>query len=299
MRISHRSGRIWKLALPLCAVITYATIALVAHPSVANTVVERKPAAAGIHPPMENDWIVKLRRAPIDAGASADLFARHAAPVAKQGAAPPPVVPAFPFSYMGKIAAQGGVAKVFLSRGDDWYAAAPGKLLGDQYKVKAVRDDGLDLVYLPLKRKISIAFSAMPAPLAPAWAENQAQTSTPTIAAASGIVGATQPYSDSASTVTMAPQDGGSYTPNSSSDGQSRAAAPATEPSGTGLVNIPGMDIRPPTSTTMPIFPPTSTTMPISPPTADGMPILPASPGPMPFLPPQPGATMPMPTPVK
>ncbi len=297
MRISHRSGRIWKLALPLCAVITYATIALVAHPSVANTVVERNTSAAGIHPPIGNDWIVKLRRAPINAGTSADLFARHAAPVAKQGAAPPPVVPPFPFSYMGKITAQGGVAKVFLSRGDDWYAAAPGKLLGDQYKVKAIRDDGLDLVYLPLKRKVSIAFSAMPAPVAPAWAGNQAQTSTPTIAAASGIVGATQPYSDSASTVTMAPQDGGSYTPNSSSDGQSRAAAPATEPSGTDLVNIPGMDIRPPTSTTMPISPPTSTTMPISPSTAGGMPILPASPGPMPFLPARPEDAMPMPTP--
>lgn len=94
-------------------------------------------------------------------GGSATVFGRQdwnpaPAPVAKQAAvleaaAPVPVAPALPFTYLGK-ALDAGTWEVYLARGDKTYVVRSQMVLDGTYRVDAVAPPNLTLTYLPLNQ---------------------------------------------------------------------------------------------------------------------------------------------------
>jgi hypothetical protein len=84
-----------------------------------------------------------------------DLFARRDfAPQKQQQAkavAEKPVAPPLPFKYFGRLTEK-GKTDVYVMRGEDLLAVAPGETLGE-YRVDAVSDASISFTYLPLKTK--------------------------------------------------------------------------------------------------------------------------------------------------
>jgi hypothetical protein len=68
---------------------------------------------------------------------------------------PPPVVaapsvpPPLPYRFLGRYV-EGGRSAVYLARGDEPFLAAPGALLGADYRVEEVSSEAVMLTYLPL-----------------------------------------------------------------------------------------------------------------------------------------------------
>jgi hypothetical protein len=62
-----------------------------------------------------------------------------------------PVAPALPFRYFGKLI-ENGKTEVFVMRGDDLVAVAPGQTLGE-YRVEQVDSRSISFTYLPLKTR--------------------------------------------------------------------------------------------------------------------------------------------------
>ena len=84
-----------------------------------------------------------------------DLFARRDfAPQKQQQAkavAEKPTAPPLPFKYFGRLTEK-GKTDVYVMRGEDLLAVAPGETLGE-YRVDAVSDASISFTYLPLKTK--------------------------------------------------------------------------------------------------------------------------------------------------
>jgi len=86
----------------------------------------------------------------------ADPFARiGGVPAAQKHAAPAPEAkpqaPALPFRYFGKLI-ENGKTEVFVMRGDDLVAVAPGQTLGE-YRLDEVGSRSISFTYLPLKTR--------------------------------------------------------------------------------------------------------------------------------------------------
>jgi hypothetical protein len=62
-----------------------------------------------------------------------------------------PAAPALPFRYFGKLI-ENGKTEVFVMRGDDLVAVAPGQTLGE-YRVDQVDSRSISFTYLPLKTR--------------------------------------------------------------------------------------------------------------------------------------------------
>lgn len=62
--------------------------------------------------------------------------------------APPPI----PFRYIGRVI-EDGKLEVFLVRGEEHFSVAAGDMLGADYRVEAVTDTEVVLVYLPLNAR--------------------------------------------------------------------------------------------------------------------------------------------------
>jgi hypothetical protein len=65
--------------------------------------------------------------------------------------APPPI----PFRYIGRMI-EDGKLEVFLVRGEEHFSVAAGDMLGADYRVEAVTDSEVVLVYLPLNARQSL-----------------------------------------------------------------------------------------------------------------------------------------------
>lgn len=117
----------------------------------------------------------KLRRGP-HKNSGKDLFAARAwgsephaisgvsqksatDPVAVGSAVPPaapvtPTAPPLPFTYMGKMVdEQSGKLVLYLAKGDVAYTVSSGDLIDDTYRVEAITDTELKLIYIPLNIK--------------------------------------------------------------------------------------------------------------------------------------------------
>jgi hypothetical protein len=75
----------------------------------------------------------------------------------KQAAVEKPTAPALPFQYFGRLT-ENGKTDVFVMRGDELLAVAPGQKLGD-YRVDAIGDSSISFTYLPLKTKQTLDFA--------------------------------------------------------------------------------------------------------------------------------------------
>jgi hypothetical protein len=79
---------------------------------------------------------------------------------------PPPQAPVLPFAYMGKLV-EDTTTTVFLARQDRNYIVRAGDTIDGTYRVEKVGDDAVEFVYLPLKAKQTLPFTATaPAPAA-------------------------------------------------------------------------------------------------------------------------------------
>ncbi len=68
---------------------------------------------------------------------------------AAQRAQAPPVAPALPFQYIGKLQ-DGDKLAVFLTRGDENYSVTAGQMIDTVYRVETVSEAAVVLTYLPL-----------------------------------------------------------------------------------------------------------------------------------------------------
>jgi hypothetical protein len=78
---------------------------------------------------------------------------------------PPPQAPPIPFAYMGKLVDE-GTTTVFLARADRNYVVRAGDTIDGTYRIEKVGDEALEFVYLPLKAKQTLPFTATAAPAA-------------------------------------------------------------------------------------------------------------------------------------
>ena len=62
-----------------------------------------------------------------------------------------PVVPPLPFRYFGRLT-ENGKTEVFVMRGEDVLALAPGQTIGD-YRVEQIAEAAISFTYLPMKTK--------------------------------------------------------------------------------------------------------------------------------------------------
>lgn len=69
---------------------------------------------------------------------------------------PKPTAPPLPFSYMGMFEDR-GKPTVFLMRGDESFAVAPGERFADAYRLDAIGRGTLAITYLPLSIQQSLA----------------------------------------------------------------------------------------------------------------------------------------------
>jgi hypothetical protein len=77
---------------------------------------------------------------------------------------PPPQAPPIPFAYMGKLV-EDATTTVFLARQDRNYIVRAGDTIDGTYRVEKIGDDALELVYLPLKARQTLPFTAAAAPV--------------------------------------------------------------------------------------------------------------------------------------
>jgi hypothetical protein len=107
--------------------------------------------------PVADDGIdlAKLQR-PQAAVPQNDPFARNfgqpkPAQVSSAPVVEKPVAPPLPFQYFGRLT-ENGKTEVFVMRGEELIAIAPGQSIGD-YKVEQIAEASISFTYLPLKMK--------------------------------------------------------------------------------------------------------------------------------------------------
>jgi hypothetical protein len=194
----------------------------------------------------------------------------------------------FRYQYIGRMEVEGRPT-VHLSKDDKLYPVGVGDVLDGTFRVESIKADGLEVTYLPQKRKQFVAFSAIvppppqgsvaarpevlrrqqpmapsaaPAPVfpAPPDAPSSSGSSVATTPAA-GSPGNTPPVAESAATTQGVPGGG---TPSVGSVPVAPSIAPTGEPATAGTA----MPISPPAAE-MPVGPPTVSTMPTLPPQGD------------------------------
>jgi hypothetical protein len=84
---------------------------------------------------------------------------RPKAPVVAEAPPPPPVAPPVPYRFAGRVL-RGGEEEVLVSKGEFVFPVKAGDTLDGMYKVKSIRNNRIELVYLPLGTEDRIAISS-------------------------------------------------------------------------------------------------------------------------------------------
>jgi hypothetical protein len=207
-------------------------------------------------------------------------------PTLVAAAAPQHEAPSAPFEYryVGRMEVEGRPT-VHLTKDEKLYPVKVGDVLDGQFRVEGIKSDGLELTYLPRKRRQFVAFSTITAPNA-----TQSSVATRPEASPRQSVTTTVPMqSDGAGAPSSAP---GTlpHAPIAGAGGGDGGAPPppiGVPPAAAAPDAAQGVTTaQPPAGTSMPMSRPT-TEMPVEPPTVSQMPTFP----PGTELPPS-GATM-------
>ena len=200
--------------------------------------------------------------------------------------------PPFRYQYVGRMEVEGRLT-VHLSKDDRLYPVRIGDVLDGAFRVESIKADGLELTYLPSKRKQFVAFSTIAPPSPPqasvatrpeAAPQQQPMAASPVVPP--GIPGGASPPG---SNVANAPATGSAGSeapvgglpstppgsPTSAPSVGSAPVAPSNAPAGQPAPGASTMPLLPPTAE-MPVEPPTVSTMPTLPPGRD-MPAAPPS----------------------
>jgi hypothetical protein len=128
---------------------------------------ERSPA-----PPAEDLRLDLLQRA-VQAGPQRDAFsarawqqpapARAAPPASVEPPPPPPpTAPPLPFAFMGRFDNPGDKTVYYLVEGDKLHTVSEGETINGIYRIEAVKEISMDILYLPLAITQSLALGPMP-----------------------------------------------------------------------------------------------------------------------------------------
>jgi hypothetical protein len=225
------------------------------------------------------NWMVRSRKATLSAVmvVLCASFTCQAADVFAPSAGSPP----FRYQYLGRMEVEGRLT-VHLTRDDKLYPVGVGDVLDAAFRVEGIKVDGLEVTYLPLKRKQFVAFSTIAPPTpsragAPARPEalpsQQPVASLPTPPADSAVPavprGSVETGSGTESAASGAPGGGLLSMPPVSPDSAApwsggAPAAPAAARPGQAESGPPAMPISAPTAE-MPVGVPTISSMPTLP----------------------------------
>jgi len=138
-------------------------------PRVERPVRDAEPARADAVPEVRLDLLGKR----VAAAPAGDPFQAQSWEPPEQkvrrAAPPPPQAPPIPFAYMGKLV-DDGTTTVFLARADRNYVVRAGDTIDGTYRIEKIGDEAVELVYLPLKARQTLPFTATPVAPPPAAA---------------------------------------------------------------------------------------------------------------------------------
>ena len=75
---------------------------------------------------------------------------------------PPPAAPALPFTFMGKFEIPGDKTVYYLVEGDRLHTVTEGETIDGTYRIEAVNESRMDILYLPLSIVQTLALGAAP-----------------------------------------------------------------------------------------------------------------------------------------
>jgi hypothetical protein len=75
---------------------------------------------------------------------------------------PPPTAPALPFTFMGRFESPGEKTVYYLLEGGKLHVVAEGDTINGTHRIKAVKDNRMDILYLPLSITQTLALGAAP-----------------------------------------------------------------------------------------------------------------------------------------
>ncbi len=132
----------------------------------------QNPRAAAPPAPAPALRVDLLSRDAQQAGPTRDVFTAHAwqAPppppppvqVAPPPPPPPPVAPALPFTYLGKLEAPGEKTVIYLVEGEKLHAVSEGDTLNGTHRIESVSGTRMEILYLPLSEKQTLALGNEP-----------------------------------------------------------------------------------------------------------------------------------------
>jgi hypothetical protein len=193
----------------------------------------------------------------------------------------PSASPPFQYRYVGRMEVEGRPT-VHLTKDDKLYPVKVGDVLDGRFRVDGIKSDGLELTYLPQKKRQFLAFSTIAAPnhtqsnIATRPEASPAQPVTTTMPAES--VAPPAPSAGSMSPEPPVAGSGGSGAPVAgvppappavpNTGAPTAGAAPVAPPDGATAQSAPGAAAMPMSrpTTEMPVEPPTVSTMPTFPP---------------------------------
>lgn len=219
-----------------------------------------------------------------------DLFESSTWGTARVAAAAPlqegrPASPAFSYQYVGRMEVEGRLT-VHLVRDEKLYPVRIGDVLDGVFRVEGIKPDGIELTYLPQKRKQFVAFSTITPP-SPRQAnvatrpeaqpqQPQVGIDPPAVPVGPGVAGVPPPAGGNVAPPGAGAPGGGTPvggpvvlppgSPTTSAAGSAPVAPPP--PAAEAATSAPPMSISPPVSQ-MPVEPPTVSIMPTLPPESD------------------------------
>lgn len=126
---------------------------------------ERSPAASA------EDLRLDLLHRAAQAGPQRDAFSARAwqqpaparaAPPASVEPPPPPTAPPLPFAFMGRFDNPGDKTVYYLVEGDKLHTVSEGETINGTYRIEAVKEISMDILYLPLAITQTLALGPRP-----------------------------------------------------------------------------------------------------------------------------------------
>ena len=277
----YRRSAVSTTALAVCVSVSCQPGELVAEPLPRQPLIDAAPSNGVTSGDAHNPVPVPSATREWPAGGRATWDIRYVAAAPHGHDASSSAGPSFQYRYVGRMEVEGRLT-VHLTKDDKLYPVKVGDVLDGGYRVDAIKSDGLELTYLPQKRRQFVAFSTIAAPSGTpssiatrpeASLGEPVTTRSPAQSVAPGVPSA----AESTSSEPQAPGSGGSVAgagvPPAPSGAPNTAApplgaAPGTSPSAATAQSVPGgagMPMSRPT-TEMPVEPPTVSQMPTFPP---------------------------------
>lgn len=163
MRASKRKAILFTILGGLVALVLWNSMYKTApDPAAAPAPVQRQGQAVATQPPAKAEarpLALALPERPALGKPAGALFGSQSwqPPAPKVAAAPiAPSAPPLPYRFAGRLV-RDGTLQIFLAKGDVAIPIKQGQILDGAYRVEAIGEDRVTLVYLPLNHKDSIA----------------------------------------------------------------------------------------------------------------------------------------------